>query len=557
MAVVMLACLLFAKAGAQATAAADLSALITAQDAQLGARPGNIVIANAGRIGTPLLLHRGHSLELKAPVVWAATVTLEGGNVLQCDTGAEITADLPTYTFPQGAGMMLLADAVSGVQVQGCRVTSKAQSVVLAGYPVSDVTMTGNVLEGLTLVATSGMSKYGKASITSANLAFTNNTVSMPTAGSNNAAVLLFFAEGVSARGNVFNKVVHGFQWWGGNSGDAGANLSQVTRAGHMTFTGNSCKNVSGSCIWGSMGSDVVMKGNTADGCGDVCFDTEGGLRTQIVENTASGCVNGCAAVFFFTDQTEISGNHFRGASPGGGLIFVKNKSQNPSSHNHLMIRNNDLRCEPGICTAMYMEAAGGVSFVNNQVTDGVFRPVAYGREVLISGNHLVYTKALPAGSAAITAPAVLGGTALEVVGNTIESKVPQLPGTACIAASWSDFNASDFHAIAANTCGGAGGFPVGLSVVNAGKNAGMAGVWYLSANRLGAGKVNLISQTPYGRFFDLGECGTSGCQVNAPAIATAGTVPGCAGAAPKAASGAMAVCLGPVRGWGSVPLPR
>ena len=545
---------------AQASASDDLSAFLTAQDTRLGAARGTIVLDHPGRIGTPVTLHRGHGLELRAAVAWAATVHLEGDNRVACFASGHITAELPGYEFPKTAGMLLLAEGASGIQVTDCVADSKAQSVFLAGYPIANVTMTGNVLHGMTLVVTNGPAAGRQGPITSTNLVLSENQVSMPAHGSNNAAMLLFFAKGVTANDNVFTDVVHGVQWWGGNSGDAGAKPAQVTQAGQMRFTGNSCKSVSGSCIWGSMGSDIVMRGNTADGCGDVCFDTEGGLRTQIIENTASGCVNGCAAVFFFTDQTLIAGNHFRGAAPGGGLILVKNASQDPAAHDHLRIENNDLRCEPGVCRAMYMEAAGGVSFVANQVTDGVFLPVGYGRAVVIARNRFVLNKALTPGAAVIQAPAVLGGTALEVLDNTIETRVAQPEGSACIAGSWSDFNAVDVNLIAGNRCFGTGHFPVGLRVVSEGENAGIAGVWVLSANRLGGGRLEHVAKTPNERFFDMGECGTdagSGCRVNAAGVAGARALGGCAGAAPAATARTVPVCLGAGRGWALVPLAR
>ncbi len=548
----LVVCLLAGPRGVRASPPGDLSAWIKAQDANLGAAAGIIVIDQAGRIEAPVTLGPQHSLAVRAAVDWSATVRLEGGNTVQCSKDAVIRAHLPGYGFAQTTGMLLLIEGGTHIRVAGCRVASTTPSLLLAGYPVSDLEMTANVLDGVMLLAVNG----GPAS--SQRLTLTKNVVTAAAdAAAKYAGMQLNSAQTVQVSGNSFTNLMHGAMWWGGDAGAPGASVSQVTTTGAMTFTGNVCKNVGGSCIWGSMGHDIAMRGNSAEGCGDVCFDTEGGVRTQIVENTASGCKNGCAGLFFFTRQTTISGNHFRGQAPGGGLIFIKNSSRDPLAHDGLLIQNNELRCEPSLCRAVYQEAAGGIDFVGNEVTDGVWLPLAYARSVTIAKNHFVYTRALTDTPAGLWTPGILGGTALEVTGNRIDSNAAQPAGSACIAAGWSDFNATDTHLIAGNTCGGTNPFPVGLTVTSDGKNPGVASVWIVSANQFGPAKVNNTARTPNERFFDLGQCGAAGCEPNQAAISAVRSLPGCGGKPPAAAAGSMPVCLGPVRGWGSVPLPR
>ena len=544
--------LLAAHAVTLASPAGDLSVWLKAQDASLGSGQGTIVIDQPGRIEAPVTLGPLHSLALHAPVDWSATVRLAGGNTVQCSNNAVITAHLPAYGFAQPTGMLLLAAGGSHIRIAGCHVASATPSLLLAGYPISDLDMTGNVLDGVMLLAVNG----GPNS--SQRLAITKNVV---TAAANShakyAGMQLNSAQTVTVSTNSFTNLMHGAMWWGGDAGAPGANLSQVTTTGAMTFSGNVCKNVGGSCIWGSMGYDIAMRGNSADGCGDVCFDTEGGLRTQIVNNTASGCVNGCAGLFFFTRQTLIAGNHFYAQAPGGGLIFIKNSSQIPSAHDGLSIAKNDLRCEPQLCRAVYQEAAGSIAFTDNEVTNGVWLPIAYARAVTITRNHFVYTKALTDTPAGLWAPGVLGGTALEVVGNRIESNAAQAVGSACLAAGWSDFNATDTHLIAGNACAGTSPFPIGLIVTSGNGNPGVSSIWIVSANQFGSAKVSNTAKTPNERFFDLGECGPAGCQPDEAAINAVRSLPGCPDKAPAATAGTMPVCLGPVRGWGSVPLSQ
>lgn len=531
---------------AQGTGVGELSSYISAEDARLGATAGTIVLAKSGRISQPLTLGRGHNLTVQAPITWGATVRLAGGNTVHCAPGAAITATVPAFDQRALTGMLLLAQASADLRVEGCHVTSATQSVLLAGSPVSDLTMQGNVVSGMTLASADSPA----VGVSSERLSFSGNTVTLPPGGSHNAGLLLFYAKQVTASGNVFVGPTHGIQWWGGDSGAPGASLAQVTRTGQMTFTANTCKDVGGACIWGSMGYDIVIRGNTADGCGDVCFDTEGGLRTQIVGNTATRCGNGCGAIFFFTDETAISGNHFRADAPGGGLLFIKNVSQNPLAHRHLTIEGNELTCLTQICHVMRQEAASEISFRNNQITDGTWQPVGYARSVVIGGNHYRFTRPITGSGAAIAAPAVIGGTSLEIVSNTVESAVPQPAGIACIAAAWSDFNAVDSGLIAGNSCAQA--FAVGVHVGSTGQNPGLTGLWMVGNNRLNGGTV--LHEAPGSRehFIDLGACGDGMCKPAAAGLAQGRAIPGCPGVAP----GPTAVCLGGVRGWALVPAP-
>ena len=505
---------------------ADLGEKIRSADAQLGADAGVILVSSSGQIRTGLTLRMGHSLELRAPVEWGATVVLAGKNDIVCKPPGSIHSTLPAYAFPGPAGMLLAAQHASQIRIRGCRFSGSAPAIVLAGYPMSDVSMEGNTLEGLWLAAANES--------TSLRLSFRNNSVSFPAMNGGVTGLLLFYAKNVKARSNHFRNLAHGIQWWGGDSGAPGSNLAQVTAAGEMEFSGNSCAGVQGACIWGSMGYSIKITGNTADGCGDVCFDSEGGKDVSISGNTASGCANGCAATFFFGKGISVTNNHFRGQSPGGGLIFIKNASQNPATHEGFVVTGNDLRCEPGVCRALYAEAVSGLRFESNQVTNGTIQPVAYASSVTIARNRFTFSLPLTPGASAIAAPAVIGGTTLEISGNQITSTAAQPDGSSCIAAAWSDFNSSDFHLIARNLCDGTHPFPIDVATTTDGKNPGPHAFWYLSGNTLGSNHVVHTAVAPNERYLDFGDCTAGTCQPNAPALTALGpsttpeTLPAC-----------------------------
>lgn len=498
---------------------ADLGARLLAGDAALGSRPGTLTINAAGALSTPVTLHAGHGLLVRAPITWSAPVTLLGGNSIVCEgASAKVQAVAPAYHFPAPGGALLLAKGASRIVVRGCTVRSDQTSMLLVGSGVSGLVMEGNTLLGLSLAVVWDAPSSG--------LEFTGNTVTFPPERhSDIAAVSLYSARQVTATGNHFTRSLHGIQWWGGDSGAPGANLDQVTTTGDMRFTGNSCAEV-GSCIWGSMGYGITITGNSAAGCGDVCFDTEGGRDTEISGNTASGCANGCAAIFFFTRNTTMRNNHFTGPT-NGGLIFVKNASQDPLRHQGLEVSGNTLDCGSALCRALLAEAVSGLRFENNQVSNGTVQPVNYTRSVTIAGNQLRFTVPLPAGSPAIAAPAVIGGTTLLVTGNSISSEVAQAPGTACIAAGWSDFNSTDLHVLAGNRCGGTHPFPVGVITTTDGKNPGPRAFWVLAGNTAGGQGTIHHAVTQNEVYRELPGCPGGACP------ATSGSVPPvpCAGA--------------------------
>lgn len=453
----------------------DLAARLLAADAALGSRPGVISVNSPGTLTTPFILHPAHGLLLRAPITWSAAVTLAGANAITCEgRTAQVQAVMPAFHFHAEGGALLLAKNVSGITIRGCAFRSEQTSMLFTGNNVSNVTIEGNTLSGLSLAVVSEGLSTG--------LRFAGNTVTFPTTRhSDIAAISLYGARGVTAASNQFTRSLHGIQWWGGDSGAPSANLDQVTSTGEMQFTGNTCAEV-GSCIWGSMGYGIAITGNTAKGCGDVCFDTEGGRDTEISGNTASGCANGCGAIFFFTRNTVFARNHFTGPT-GGGLIFIKNASQDPLRHQGVVISGNTLDCGPAVCHAVFAEAASGILFENNDVSNGTFLPVNYARSVTITGNRLRFTAPIPGGSPAIAAPALVGGTTLLVSNNIIDSEAPQAPGTACIVEGWSDFNATDLHIFAGNRCGGVHPFPVGILTFTDGKNPGPRGLWILAGN--------------------------------------------------------------------------
>ena len=456
----------------------DLGAKIRAADAALGGGPGVISVNSPATLSTPVVLGGQHNLVLNAHVLWSASMTLAGSNDVSCSgkggISSTLAAAIPVFT---GRG-------VRQVTIHNCAVSMVSSSPVFAGNGPTSLSMHHLTVTGGTLAQINpdhGESAGDPAS----NLNFDHNSVQGASPSGGEAGLLLVNTTTATVDSNSFTGVSSGLQWWGGDS--ARGNVAQVTRTGKLTLTGNHCHAVT-ACLWGSMGYDITVAHNTADGCIDVCFDAEGAVDTSFVGNTATNCNNGCGAIFFFSRNTSFVGNTFSGDSKGGGLFFIKNSSADPVSHAGLKVSKNTLTCAT-TCNAFLQEAVSQASFDANVVTNGVYTPAGFGQNVSISHNQFVFSRALPTNAAVIRGPSITGGTSLTIDGNSVSSSVSQGTDAACISAVWNDFNNTDTYVIRNNRCEGASPFPVSIATETAGANPGPHVIWRLEGN-FGTGRI-------------------------------------------------------------------
>ncbi len=484
----------------EAFSGTDLGAKIAAANEALGSRPGVITVNTVSTLKTATTLSARHNLMLNAPVTWAATMKLSGSNDISCVGGGAISSTVP-------AGMPIFsAKDVSQIVIHGCVVSMTNDSPVLDGEGVRRVSMHHLKVEGGTIAQING--RHGSdAGGAATELDFDHNTV-VDAAGTSGAAILLVNTTMARVDSNSFTGIAYGTQWWGGDS--ATGNASQVTRTGKITLSGNRCQAVS-ACLWGSMGYEIAVTGNTADGCGDVCFDTEGGLSSVFNGNTATNCANGCGAVFFFGRGVSFTKNTFSGDSRGGGLFLIKNQSANPASYSGLTVSSNTLTCAT-ICNAVYQEAVGQATFDGNVVSNGVFATAGFGQDVTISRNSFSFSRSLAAGGAAIKAPSITGATTLTVEGNSVSSTVPQVANTACISATWNDYNNSDTYYIKGNRCEGAAPFPIDIVTMTDGANPGMHASWHVESNFGAGGRIVHTRRMSNEVYLVEGNCTPAGC---------------------------------------------
>ena len=449
---------------------ADAAQLIQQADAKLGSTSGAVVLDHPARLDRTITLGIGHSLRIAAPLtIGNASIRLSGHNEVRCT--AALTAENGVDLF--------LADGVTDIGVKGCSVNVKGRpgGYLLTATRTARVNVSDNHLTNMAIFNTHNIggpdSRSNDVSITGNSTVFTH--VSGP------IGIYLLYVVGGTVSGNHLEGTGHGIQWWGGDANEGWPGVAAVNSAGNLLVTRNDCKNAGGACVWGSDGFDITVSNNTADTCSDVCFDTEGGVRTVFTGNTARRCANGCLAAEFESQNAVFQGNTASadGQIPEGPLVLIKHPSGRIPNHVNLVVSGNTLVCTK-LCAALYSEGEDGFTFSKNVITNGFLEFINYTNNVSIADNTLHFN--VPVGTAAgIGGPSLFNGHHSEISGNQIVAQAGTDGDAACIGQGWSDYNNTDEMRITGNTCAG---FRMGIVTETGGGNPGAPrAVWVLSGN--------------------------------------------------------------------------
>ena len=80
-----------------------------------------------------------------------------------------------------------------------------------------------------------------------------------------------------------------------------------------------------------------------------------------------------------------------------------------------------------------------------------------------------------------------------------------QASTSACLYASAFDFNAQDVYRIQGNQCLGLSPFPIDISTYNGNPNSGVAAIWDIDENVLGAGVINHVYMSAANEYYLVG----------------------------------------------------
>ncbi len=452
---------------------ADLGLKLQNAQAALNGANATLIVSTAATLSTATTLLAGNDLRINVPVAMSAAVTLAGSNQVSCSSNGMLTVTTPN-PFTSTANNLDIHDC----NVLGVPKATDPPYEILGTTNSSHIRIVNNYAVTIGLVSTVGGS----------DLLVEGNTIANPSFYG--YGVLWSKMSDVRVNANSFTNVADPVEYFNGdadpNHGSTALSRAAVSGfAGHYIISNNTCLNA-GACYWGSVAHDVVVTGNYASNCADVCYDYEGSIDVVVSGNHGDTANNGVGTTFFFSDHVSWIGNEFS-SSTGTPLIAVHNSSLSPSFNEYQTVQGNTLNCFTVICQAVGGDAAGDVTVTSNRMTNATVNFGSYGGNTIIKRNELTFTMTSPAAFNAIETPNLLNGALLQVEDNTVTG--PSQPaGSACIANYSADFNSVVTLYVSSNHC--FGGFPIDLSTTNGGTNGGTGVVTILSENWWGQNNV-------------------------------------------------------------------
>lgn len=300
-------------------------------------------------------------------------------------------------------------------------------------------------------------------------------------------------------RGKCFN-VDHGVFMWGDNASHlASGAITNERKCGLGKVSFIEVYFAKGCSVWGSMFRDTVIFNCYGEDAGDVAFDGEGVLNVTFKKCVQRRAENGCFSGFFYNRNLRFEECEGYQDDPTKPIFRINNQSQSFDNRD-IVVSGGHFECTGGI--GVFGAQGGpvrhlkieGANFVNVRILalDNNSNTIA------IKNNTMLFTVAASAPFDAILAGGCnkfedLRGN-VTITGNTIRSQVAQPAGTAAIATSQFDFNASAHDKVSGNDIFG---FDIPVRPGFSGENAGFVSSTVVTGN---TADVALI-QRPSGTF--------------------------------------------------------
>ncbi|MBD9680032.1 right-handed parallel beta-helix repeat-containing protein [Pseudomonas sp. PDM18] len=329
------------------------------------------------------------------------------------------------------------------------------------------------------------------------------------------SGIVIHHSADASVVGNIVQNYRHGIYWWGGDSNQNRGGVPTNPRwARRVSITGNNVRNMAMGGIWGSMGQNIDVVGNTVRDVKDVGIDFEGTFHGTATGNTVYNASEGCISTFFFVKDIRFSGNVCtqdgswmnRSGTAIATTMYVHNNGVNspdPNGAFNIAIEGNTFEYlgVDGQFGVLRPTNAKQISMSENQLINTRIQCTsqnAGGRR--INNNALYFTVASAAPFTAIEADNChLGYTRApggDISGNTIASAqgVVQPAGSIGILSIQSYFGGRIVVRIHDNIIDG---FERSIVVQDTGTNAGIAHVFDIASNRLSGTLENVTVSVP------------------------------------------------------------
>lgn len=320
---------------------------------------------------------------------------------------------------------------------------------------------------------------------------------------------LFSYARQWEAIGNAVSGTVFGLYWSGGDANVNGA-LGNERKAYNGSVVGNYVHDTSAGAIWGSMGQNLAINGNTVINGGDVGLDDEGGLNNTWTGNTCAEMSNGCITTFYLPVNVAFVGNSLRQSVAGHPLIRTYNV--NLSGLSSVRFDSNVINWTgTGVGEVDDNNGpVGTLTFNNNTLLNTVVLFASINEHITtVRGNNLTFTNACAATCSGITvshndAQGSANGV-LTIANNIVQSQVTQPSGSFGIASVQDDLGLDPLVSVTGN---GTFGFPADIHLTWSGTGSTVimratvsnnifgAGVWGRSEGGTNPSVIHLISNT-------------------------------------------------------------
>ncbi|MDR3456243.1 MAG: hypothetical protein P4N60_02260 [Verrucomicrobiae bacterium] len=214
---------------------------------------------------------------------------------------------------------------------------------------------------------------------------------------------------------NVVQYYLHGIMWWGGDSNfSVNGSLANPRWARRLHIATNSVSNFTEGGIWGSMGQNVTVEGNTIANCGDVGLDFEGCFNSIGRSNSVTDGVNGALTTFFGASNVTFQANNVTTDNPGWPLFRIYNSSLSPGQVLNVVLASNTFVSTFGIGTIDDVTGPGNLQVMGNTLVNAeidFFRGTGgfNGQTPSVTGNVFTYTRDIPDAFAAVDAAYYFG----------------------------------------------------------------------------------------------------------------------------------------------------
>jgi hypothetical protein len=304
-------------------------------------------------------------------------------------------------------------------------------------------------------------------------------------------ACLLTYVTGVHVSDVDYENVANGVQWWGGDSGlldwQEGARANERKCSDLLIERASVRHAISG--IWGSMGSDVLVRDSRVEECADVGFDAEGCDAVTFERCTAHNGHNGCFTAFFLNDGIRFVDCRGSVDDKNFPLFRVYNVTQSNADNRNVSVEGGVFEClDPSGPSTMdcasgpVRELSIAAATLRNVRIDTAFLNMHRTR---IENNELTFPHPLPS-VAAIRAggsqslPGAPGGAI--VANNRILYTANSSAGEpVAIEIVENDYNAAASCRVSGNVVSGA--FATGIAIVSASGNPGIAPAFEIAGN--------------------------------------------------------------------------